>query len=229
MLLQLQKPKDKTLLKPRFISGLFYFLSKVLPMLRVALTGGIGSGKSEASQIFAELGATVVDSDQLSRDVIERGTQGFDEVIQTFGDEILTGGEIDRAKLATVVFSDPTKRSILEGIIHPKVREAFEVIAEASGSNDILINQIPLLVETNGEKSFDKVITVSAPVELRKTRLIKRGMKEYEVDKRIAAQASDEERAAIADYIIDNSGDRSGLLSQVEKIYEDLTKYASNN
>ena len=88
----------------------------------VALTGGIGSGKSEASQIFAELGATVVDSDQLSRDVIERGTQGFDEVIQAFGDEILTSGEIDRAKLAAVVFSDPTKRSILEGIIHHQTK-----------------------------------------------------------------------------------------------------------
>ena len=118
-------------------------------MLRVALTGGIGSGKSEAGAIFANLGAIVVDSDVLAREVIERGSTGFDEVVSAFGDQILKNGEIDRAKLASIVFEDKSKRKTLENIMHPKIREKFEDIARNANSSDILINLIPLLVETN--------------------------------------------------------------------------------
>lgn len=198
-------------------------------MLKVALTGGIGSGKSEASEIFESLGALVIDSDQLSRQVIERGTPGFDEVVRTFGDEILVNGVIDRKKLGDLVFADQEKRLQLEKIVHPRVRAEFENLIKSAGSDALIINQIPLLVETNGASNFDAVINVIAPLEIRKERLRKRGLKDYEIEKRIEAQASDEDRAAITDYFLDNSGDRFSLQSQVENLYEELKKSASSN
>ena len=129
-------------------------------MLVVALTGGIGSGKSTVGQIFAQLGAIVVDSDQLARDVLERGSIGFNEVVAKFGDEILKNGEIDRQLLASIVFKDPKKRSELEQITHPLIRKAFAEVIARSTSNSIVINQIPLLVESNHDYKFDHVITI---------------------------------------------------------------------
>mgnify|MGYP003341382335 FL=1 len=197
-------------------------------MLRVALTGGIGSGKSEAGAIFANLGAIVVDSDVLAREVIERGSTGFDEVVSAFGDQILNNGEIDRAKLASIVFEDESKRKTLENIIHPKIREKFEDIARNANSSDILINLIPLLVETNGAKNFDRVIAISAPVDIRKQRLLNRGMKEHEISKRLDSQVSDTEREKVADFVLINSGTLGELQSEVETLYEKLKTYASN-
>ena len=197
-------------------------------MLRVALTGGIGSGKSEAGAIFANLGAIVVDSDVLAREVIERGSTGFDEVVSAFGDQILKNGEIDRAKLASIVFEDKSKRKTLENIMHPKIREKFEDIARNANSSDILINLIPLLVETNGAKNFDRVIAISAPVDIRKQRLLNRGMKEHEISKRLDSQVSDTEREKVADFVLINSGTLGELKSDVEALYEKLKTYASN-
>lgn len=197
-------------------------------MLRVALTGGIGSGKSEAGAIFANLGAIVVDSDVLAREVIERGSTGFDEVVSAFGDQILKNGEIDRAKLASIVFEDKSKRKTLENIMHPKIREKFEDIARNANSSDILINLIPLLVETNGAKNFDRVIAISAPVDIRKQRLRNRGMKEDEISKRLDSQVSDTEREKVADFVLINSGTLGELKSDVEALYEKLKTYASN-
>lgn len=191
-------------------------------MLLVALTGGIGSGKSLAGEYFAELGAIVVDSDQLARDVIERGTEGFDEVIARFGDEVLTNGDIDRKKLAEIIFSDESARSDLENIIHPRIRELWESLVESSQPSDILINQIPLLVETNGADRFDRVITVIASAEARTARLKSRGLYESEIARRMAAQASEEERIDISDYIIENNGSKDELLREVEAIYNEL-------
>jgi dephospho-CoA kinase len=193
-------------------------------MLLVALTGGIGSGKSLAGDYFAQLGAIVVDSDQLARAVVERGTEGFDEVLSRFGDEILTNGDIDRKKLAEIIFSDEAARTDLEKIIHPRIREVWELIIESSGPSDILINQIPLLVETNGADRFDRVITVIASPEVRSARLKSRGLYESEIQRRIAAQASDEDRIEIADYIIENNGSADDLLREVEIVFEDLRK-----
>jgi dephospho-CoA kinase len=193
-------------------------------MLLVALTGGIGSGKSLAGDYFAQLGAIVVDSDQLARSVVERGTEGFDEVISRFGDEILTHGDIDRRKLGEIIFSDEAARTDLEKIIHPRIREVWELIIESSGPSDILINQIPLLVETNGADRFDRVITVIASPEVRSARLKSRGLYESEIQRRIAAQASDEDRIEIADYIIENNGSADDLLREVEIVFEDLRK-----
>ena len=193
-------------------------------MLLVALTGGIGSGKSLAGQYFADLGAIVVDSDQLSRDVVERGTPGFDEVLLRFGDEILTNGEIDRKKLGAIVFADEAARLDLEEIIHPLVRRAFEEIVENADESDIVINQIPLLVETSGADRFDRVISVVSLLETRKERLKLRGLPSYEIERRIAVQASDEERIEISDYIIENDGTEDDLLREVEVTFDELQR-----
>ena len=191
-------------------------------MLIVALTGGIGSGKSTVGEIFADLGALVIDSDQLAREVLERGSKGFEEVVTTFGDQILNNGDIDRAKLGEVVFKDPEKLRILELITHPLIRAAFKAFVDQSPSDAIVINQIPLLVESKANYNFDVVITVSASEEIRKNRLIKRGMTEAEINRRIAAQASELEREKISDYIIRNEGNTSDLLGEVEKIWDKL-------
>ena len=191
-------------------------------MIKVALTGGIGSGKSAAGDFFEDLGAVVVDADQLARDVIERGTDGFDELVATFGDEILTNGILDRSKLGQIVFADPGARKTLEGIIHPRVAEAFDEIIEDSPDDAVIIYQIPILVETNGQDRFDYIITVEATLENRISRLKNRGLKGYEIEARMKVQASDEERAAIADLVFNNDGDMDQLLRQVENAYEDV-------
>jgi dephospho-CoA kinase len=191
-------------------------------VIKVALTGGIGSGKSAAGDFFEDLGAVVVDADQLSRDVIERGTDGFDELVATFGDEILTNGILDRSKLGQIVFADPKARKTLEEIIHPRVAEAFEEIVEESPADAVIIYQIPILVETKGQDRFDYIITVEATLENRTARLKNRGLKGYEIEARLKAQASDAERAAIADAVFNNDGDLDQLLRQVENIYEDI-------
>ena len=191
-------------------------------MIKVALTGGIGSGKSAAGDFFEDLGAVVVDADQLSRDVIERGTDGFDELVATFGDEILTNGILDRSKLGQIVFADPAARKTLEAIIHPRVAEAFDEIVEDSPDDSVIIYQIPILVETKGQNRFDYVITVEASLENRISRLKSRGLKGYEIDARMKVQATDEERAAIADLVFNNDGDMDQLLRQVENVYEDV-------
>jgi dephospho-CoA kinase len=190
-------------------------------VLTVALTGGIGSGKSLAGEYFELIGATVVDSDLLSREVIERGTEGFDELLSVFGDEILTDGNLDRKKLGAIVFADSELKGKLEEIVHPRVRLAFEEIVAEARPGEVIINEIPLLVETDGANRFDVVVTVTAPIEVRRSRLIARGMKGYEIDQRVAAQASDEERLAIADFELKNDQDVDHLLRQVENLYED--------
>lgn len=187
-------------------------------MLRVALTGGIGSGKSLVGEILEELGALVIDSDQLAREVIERGSPGYEEVITAFGDSILSEGQIDRAKLAAVVFKEEDLRKKLESIIHPLVREAAEKLAKNLPSGAILVNQIPLLVESDGAKRFDYVITVSADEEIRRERLRLRGLKDYEITERMAAQVADLDREKIANYILRNDGSIDELNRAVEEL-----------
>jgi dephospho-CoA kinase len=188
-------------------------------MLKVALTGGIGSGKSTVAEFFDELGAFVIDSDQLARDVVERGTPGYEAVLAAFGDDILTDGEINRAKLAEIVFKDAAARATLESIIHPLVRDAAEKTVRNLPSDAVVINQIPLLVETDGAKRFDFVITVSADEDVRRRRLIERGMKDYEITKRLAAQVDDAAREAIAHFVIRNNGSIEELRQAVEVLW----------
>jgi dephospho-CoA kinase len=189
-------------------------------MLVVALTGGIGSGKSTVGQIFGDLGAVVTDSDQLARNVVERGTTGFDQIVAAFGDEVLKNGELDRAALAEVIFKDPAKRTQLEQITHPLIRRAFAKIVESAQSDSIVINQIPLLVESKHDYKFDHVITVSATEEVRIQRLLMRGLNLTQIKQRIEAQSTDAQREAISDTIIRNDKDHSELLLEVEKVWE---------
>ena len=193
-------------------------------MLLVALTGGIGSGKSLAGEYLAALGAIVVDSDQLARAVVERGTPAFDEIVARFGDEILKDGNLDRGKLGELVFSNPAARAELEAITHPRIREALDEIVASCDPEDVIVNQIPLLVETGGKDRFDYIISITAPLELRRERCIARGMKSYEFEKRVAAQASDEERTAISNHVIDNAGDADALLRAIEELWESELK-----
>ena len=193
-------------------------------MISIALTGGIGSGKSLVADLFAEFGAICIDSDQLAREVIERGKPGFDEVIARFGDDILSDGEIDRGKLAAIIFQDSKARSDLEEIIHPKIREMAARITSRAGEDAVVINEIPLLFETQGQSRFDLVITVESKDENRKSRLLSRGLKGYEIDRRIAAQASRAERLSIADIVIENDGDTESLEKEVLRIWESEIK-----
>jgi dephospho-CoA kinase len=191
-------------------------------MLVVALTGGIGAGKSTVAQNFAELGALVIDADQLARMAIERGSDGFAEVLLRFGDEIILNGDIDRKKLAEIVFSDEAARRDLEKIIHPRVQAIFAEAVEDLDEDDILIYEIPLLVETDAAEKFDYIITVEADLEVRKARLLKKGLYISQIEKRMAAQASQESREAIADSVIYNDGDEDFLLRQVENLWESV-------
>ena len=191
-------------------------------MLIVALTGGIGSGKTTVGGIFSELGAVVIDSDQLARAVLERGSKGFDLVVAKFGDAILKNGELDRSLLATLVFNDSQKRSELESITHPLIRQSFAEIISSLPSESIIINQIPLLFESKGAYKFDHIITISAPEELRTERLKSRGLGLSDIKKRMEAQASDVERESISNSIIRNDKDELHLRNQVESIWLEL-------
>ena len=191
-------------------------------MLIVALTGGIGSGKTMVGEIFAELGALVVDSDQLAREVVERGSKGFDLIVTEFGDEILKNGDLDRAALASLIFKDPKKRARLEEITHPLIRQSFAKIVSSAGSESIIINQIPLLVESKHDYKFDHVITISAPEKIRTERLIKRGLTLTQIEQRMKAQATDAQREVISDTVIVNDKSEQELLAQVEKVWESL-------
>ena len=193
-------------------------------MLVVALTGGIGAGKSLVAQYFSELGARVVDADQLSRIAIERGSEGFDEVITRFGESVLRNGDIDRKALGEIIFKDKSAKADLEAIIHPRVRELFFEVVNDLAADEILIYEIPLLVETGAASNFDQIITVEADIEIRKSRLLKRGMFISEIESRLAAQASPAEREAVATHVIENSGDEDQLLRKVENLWEELQR-----
>jgi dephospho-CoA kinase len=197
----------------------------------IALTGGIGAGKSTVAQFFSELGAVVVDADQLARIAIERGSEGFDEVVTAFGQSIISNGDIDRKALAAIVFKDSQAKADLEAIIHPRVQKLFAQAVAESDPSIPMIYEIPLLVETDAARKFDFVITVEADEELRISRLLSRGMFISDIKARLANQAPAEKRIAIANSVIRNDGDDDHLLRQVENLWEgalaDLTSKRS--
>lgn len=189
-------------------------------MLIVGLTGGIGAGKSTVANMFSQLGALTIDADQLARIAIEPGSSGFDEVIAAFGKEILSDGEIDRQKLGKIVFKDAAKRKQLEAIVHPRVQESLAARIKTLSPGDILIYEIPLLVESGAADRFDYIITVESDIEIRLDRLFERGLDEDEAERRIAAQASPAQREAVADRVIINDGDRADLFAECARIWE---------
>jgi dephospho-CoA kinase len=190
-------------------------------VLFVAVTGGIGSGKSLVGEIFRELGAIVYDSDGLARLVVERGSEGFNQIVARFGDQVLKDGQLDRAALAQIVFRDPLALKDLESIIHPKVRALWDDIIKNAPKGSVVVNEIPLLVESGGKDRFDYIITVESKEDIRIKRLAERGLEESEARKRIAAQASDQERRAISHSVIENNGSREELIAQVERIWQE--------
>lgn len=208
--------------RPRVTAGPFSFSDYSLSMRVIGLTGGIGCGKSLAAQYFAELGALVIDADQLARAAIERGSDGFDEVVALFGDSILKDGNIDRRALGELIFKDAKAKIQLENIIHPFVRREFEGAVASLKGDQVLVYEIPLLVETKAHERFDVVITVESEMENRVARLRGRGMHISEIEGRIAAQATREQRIEVADFLIENDGSEDELLRQVENIWDSL-------
>jgi dephospho-CoA kinase len=198
-------------------------------VLLVGLTGGIGSGKSEVARMLAARGAVVRDADDLARDAVEPDTPGHRAIVARFGPGVLAeDGTIDRAELASLVFADPAARRDLEAIVHPEVRRRFEaVVREHLGSERVVVLDSPLLVETGRYRDFDTVVLVAAPVETQVARLIQeRGMREEDVRARIAAQLPLEEKARVAEFILDNGGTLAELEAQVDRLWPELERRA---
>ena len=177
-------------------------------MLKVGLTGGIAAGKSLAARTLVQCGAVLVDADALAREVVEPGTEGLAAVVEAFGPEILApDGSLDRQALAAVVFGDKERRAVLNGIIHPLVRARAAQLAAQAPADGILVQDIPLLVETGQAENFDFVLVVEAPEDVRLQRMVRdRGMDSNAARARIAAQATPGQRAAAADVVLHNTG-----------------------
>lgn len=192
-------------------------------MLHVGLTGGIGSGKSTVARRLGELGAVVVDADVIAREVVEPGTPGLDAVVRRFGPAVLTDeGDLDRATLAGLVFSDPTARAGLEAVTHPLVAGRTAEIVAAAPADAVVVHDVPLLVEMGLGPQYDLVVVVGASEVTRLARLLQdRGMSRADATARIAAQADDAGRRAVADVWLDNDGDRESLLAQVDALWRE--------
>jgi dephospho-CoA kinase len=197
-------------------------------MLRAGLTGGIGSGKSTVSARLAELGAVVLDADKAARAVVEPGTPGLAAITAAFGAGVLgADGSLDRARLAGIVFNDEAALGRLNAITHPLIREwiaaAEEAAIRAGGDDVVLVHDVALLAEWGRAKEFDLVIVVDVPAETQLERLTgPRGMAEEQARARMAAQATREERLAVADIVIDNSGSRADLDRRISEVWTDL-------
>ena len=201
-------------------------------MLRVGLTGGIGSGKSAVSARLEALGAVVIDGDKAARAVVEPGTPGLARIAETFGPGVLTpDGALDRPKLAAIVFADDAAREKLNAITHPLIHEhiaaAEDAAAAAGGPETIVVHDIPLLAEGQRSADFAVVIVVDVPPEVQVSRLAGRGLPEDQARARMAAQATREQRLAIADIVIDNSGTREDLDRRVAEVWANLVSRVS--
>jgi dephospho-CoA kinase len=196
--------------------------------VRVGLTGGVASGKSTVSSMLRELGAVVIDADQLAREVVAPGTEGLAEIVAAFGDGVLTPeGDLDRPAMGAIVFGDEEARRRLEEIIHPRVRRRGVELEAAAGSDAVVVHDIPLLAETGQADAFDAVVVVDVPVETQVRRMVDlRGMSREEAEARIAAQASRQERLAVATYVIDNTGTIEDLRERVAELFGSLASPA---
>ena len=199
-------------------------------VIRVGLTGGIASGKSLVAAELARLGAVVIDADVLAREVVEPGTPGLAAVVERFGAEVLDGDRLDRARLGAIVFADPAARRDLERIIHPAVRARAAELERAAPPDAIVVHVIPLLVETDQQNDFDRVVVVDADPETQLSRLRSRdGLSREAAQARLAAQASREERRAAADVVLSNSGSVSDLHDQIGRLWAQLNEPDAGN
>ena len=192
-------------------------------MIRVGLTGGIGSGKSEVARLLAERGAVVIDADRVAREVVAPGTPGLAKVAEEFGPEVIgPDGGLDRAMLAGRVFTDPAARARLNQIVHPLIAARTAELAAAAPPGAVLVHDVPLLAENKLAGAFDLVLVVETPVEIRLRRLEQaRGMAGADARARMSVQASDAQRRAIADVVIENSGDLADLAAAVDEVWRD--------
>jgi dephospho-CoA kinase len=196
-------------------------------VLRIGLTGGIGSGKSTVAALLAQRGAVVVDADRIAREVVEPGTPGLAAVAAEFGPDVLTAeGALDRPALAAVVFGDPAARARLDAVVHPLVRARAAELVEAAPSDAVVVQDVPLLVETGQADTYDLVLVVETDPETRVARLEERGLSAEDARARIASQATDEERRAAADVVLCNDGDREALVAQVERVWTERVQPA---
>jgi dephospho-CoA kinase len=193
-------------------------------MLMVGLTGGIGSGKSAVAARLAAHGAVVIDADRLAREVVAAGTEGLADVVAAFGPDVLAShGGLDRPALARRVFGDDAARRRLEAIVHPRVRARTAELVAAASPDAIVVNDVPLLVEAGLAAAYEVVVVVLADEATRVARLVRdRGMAEEEAYARIRAQATDEQRRAVADMIITNDGSLDDLAARVDEVWAEL-------
>lgn len=201
-------------------------------MLRVGLTGGIAAGKSEVSRRLAERGAVIVDADVLAREAVAPGSDGLAEVVEAFGEGVLApDGTLDRAALGAIVFADPSRRDMLNAIIHPRVRARAAQLAGdavAADPHAVVVQDIPLLVETGQAGAFDVVVVVDAPDDVRLARLLARnGMDEAEARSRMSAQATREQRLAAADHVVANTGSLPELRAAVDRLWDEVLEPAA--
>ena len=189
----------------------------------IALTGGIGSGKSTVASEWVRLGAIEIDADQLAREVVEPGQPGLAALVAEFGEQVLDAtGQLNRAKLAEISFSDPGTRKKVESLLHPLIQELAAQRTKLN-SQGVIVYTIPLLVETQSPLRFDKVVTISCPESIRIERLLARGMSREDAVRRIASQATDAEREARSDVVIDSNCTLPELLSRARDVYKALT------
>lgn len=193
--------------------------------MRVGLTGGVASGKSTVAAMLAELGAVVIDADQLAREVVARGTPGLTQVVAEFGEQLLTPeGDLDRPAMGRLVFADEERRRALEAIVHPLVFERYAELEAAVGPDDLVVHDIPLLAESGRAGEFEAVVVVDVPDELRIERMMRdRGWSREEAASRIAAQATREERLAVASHVVENAGSLEELRDRVVEVHAALT------
>lgn len=191
----------------------------------VALTGGIGSGKSAVEALLAERGAVVVDSDVLAREVVAPGSDGLAEVVAAFGSAVLTeDGSLNRPAVAAIVFADEAARETLNGIIHPRVRRRTAEITASAPAGSVVVHSVPLLVETGRAGRYARIVVIDCAVETQLSRLVSlRDMPEADARARIAAQATREERLAVATSVIDNEGSLEELAAEVDRVWGEIT------
>lgn len=195
------------------------------PMMRVGLTGGVGSGKSEVSRRMADRGAVVIDADLLAREVVAPGTAGLDEVVAAFGSQVLAAdGALDRPKLAQIIFADPDRRATLNSIVHPRVARRTEELVTAAEPNDVVVEDVPLLVENSLEQRYDVVVVIDVAEQTQIERIMRdRGETEEQAWARVRAQAGRQQRRAVADIVIDNSGTLADLDAQLAQVWVELS------
>lgn len=192
--------------------------------VRVGLTGGVASGKSTVAAMLADLGAVVIDADVLAREAVAADSAGLAEVVAEFGPTVLTPeGELDRPAMAALVFADPARRRALEAIIHPRVRARGAELEAAAPADALVVHDIPLLAETGQGGDFDAVVVVDVPIQTQVERMVAtRGMDPAEARARVAAQATRQQRLAVADFVIENSGDLEQLRARVLEVFGEL-------